>query len=229
MRLPFTRYGLPQVLLYPALILALMAALALLAPRTLWLIPAEILLCLILLWALSFFRDPKRVIPLDEAQLLSPADGTITDISEAEVNGLDGRALRIGVFLSVFNVHINRSPCSARIESVIYQKGRYKNALSPESSRVNESNAVLMTRLEEPRDRILVRQVSGAVARRIVCAAKPGREYRQGEPFGMIKFGSRTELYIPLREGAYEVRVSLGDTVYAGISPLIAYLKQAPR
>jgi len=227
MRIPVTRYGLPQVLAYPAVTLALMAALFIFLPGgggvALALAAAEIILFLILVWMLLFFRDPRRKITPNERVLLSPADGTITDIAETESPELGGKALRIGMFLSIFNVHLNRMPCAVRVESVHYKKGQFKNAMSSESGRINESNEVLMTRLAEPKDRLLVRQVSGAIARRIVCEAKPGQEYAQGFAFGMIKFGSRTELYLPLREGGYDVMVKLGDKVRAGLSPLIMY------
>jgi len=172
---------------------------------------------------LMFFRAPRRIIKTDSRVLLSPADGTITDISEAEIPELGGRALKIGMFLSIFNVHINRAPCAARIESVNYKKGKFKNAMDAEAGRVNESNDILMTRLDGPCDRLLVRQVSGAIARRIVCEAKPGQQYAQGETFGMIKFGSRTELYLPLKETGYDVTVKIGDRVNAGLSPLVVY------
>ena len=222
MYVPITRYGLPQVLVYPGLVLVLMAVLFFVLPRGIWLVPVEVILFLVLVWMLLFFRDPLRKIPYDEQTLLSPADGTITDISEIESEELGGKALRIGMFLSIFNVHINRMPCSARVESIHYKKGKYINAMSSESGRINEANEVLITRLAEPKDRLLIRQVSGAIARRIVCEAKPEQEYAQGEAFGMIKFGSRTELYLPL-EGNYSIAIKIGDKVRAGLSPLIVY------
>jgi phosphatidylserine decarboxylase len=234
MRLPFTRFGLPQVVVYPFLVFSLMAVLFIMFRSARWLIPAEIVLFLVFVWMLSFFRDPARTIVYDEKLLLSPADGTITDISVVDDSELGGKALRIGMFLSIFNVHINRAPCSVRVEKVTYKKGQFKNAMSPESGRINESNDVILVRLSEPGDKLLVRQVSGAIARHIVCEAKESAEYRQGEPFGMIKFGSRTELYIPLGEGKYEngtltngtfeVTVKIGDPVRAGLTSLVRYL-----
>jgi phosphatidylserine decarboxylase len=224
MYLPITKYGLPQVLVYPAAVLGLMTAVFVFLPGGV--IPrsvTETILFLIFVWMLMFFRDPRRDIPLDERVLLSPADGTITDIGETENPDLGGKALRIGMFLSIFNVHLNRTPCSVHVESVTYKKGRFKNAMSAESGRINESNEILMTRLAEPQDRLLLRQVSGAIARHIVCKAEPGQEFTQGSTFGMIKFGSRTELYIPLQEGKYDIIVKIGDKVNAGISPLVAY------
>ncbi|MDR1626915.1 MAG: phosphatidylserine decarboxylase [Spirochaetia bacterium] len=202
-----------------------MAALAWLFAPALWLAPLEIVLGLVVVWMFSFFRDPRREILRDEKTLFSPADGKVTDISVLdEGGGLGQRALRIGIFLSVFNVHINRAPCSVKIDRITYKKGAFKNAMSAESGRVNESNDLLMTRLAQPADRLLVRQISGAIARHIVCAAKEGAEYAQGESFGMIKFGSRTELYLPTSEGGrYDVVVKIGDAVRAGLSPLIRY------
>ncbi len=223
MNFPLTRYGMPQVLIYPLIVLAVMAALFIFLPGGVLLVAAEAVFFLILVWMLMFFRDPRRKIRLDSRVLLSPADGTITDISETEIPELGGKALKIGMFLSIFNVHINRAPCAARIESINYRKGKFINAMDAEAGRVNESNDILMTRLDGPQDKLLVRQISGAVARRIVCEAKPGRQYAQGETFGMIKFGSRTELYLPLKPESYDVAVKIGDKVNAGLSPLVIY------
>jgi len=220
---PLTRYGMPQVLIYPLSVLLVMAALFIFLPRGVLLITAEAVLFLVFVWMMMFFRDPRRKIPLDNSVLLSPADGTITDISETEIPDLGGKTLKIGMFLSIFNVHINRAPCAARIESVNYRKGKFINAMDAEAGRVNESNDILLTRLDEPRDRLLVRQISGAIARRIVCEAKPGQQYAQGETFGMIKFGSRTELYLPLKTAGYSLLVKIGDKVNAGLSPLVVY------
>jgi phosphatidylserine decarboxylase len=214
----------PQVALFPLLTLALMLALVFVFFPAPWLLPVGIILGLVLIWMFSFFRDPWRSVPLDENVLLSPADGRVTDISPVdEGSGLGRRAVRIGIFLSVFNVHINRAPCSVRIDGIRYKKGAFKNAMSAESGRVNESNDILMTRLSEPADQLLVRQISGAIARHIVCAASEGSRYAQGEQFGMIKFGSRTELYLPAEEGRYDIAVKIGDVVRAGLTPLVRY------
>jgi phosphatidylserine decarboxylase len=224
MRIPITKYGLPQAVLFPVAVCAAIAALFAVFRTAPGALAAEAVLFLVFLWMLAFFRDPPRRIRQDESALLSPADGKVTDIAVVDDSGLGERALRIGIFLSIFSVHLNRTPCSVRIERISYRKGRYKNAMSPESSRVNESNDILMTRLTEPRDRLLVRQVSGAIARHIVCGAKEKDEYRQGDRFGMIKFGSRTELYLPASEdGKYDIAVKIGDPVRAGLTPLVRY------
>ena len=241
MHLPFTKFGLPQLVIYPLIVLGLMVAVFMILKPSWIRIPVEILLFLVLVWMLSFFRNPARSIAADETVLFSPADGTVTDITQADDSALGPGALRIGIFLSIFSVHINRAPCSVHIESANYKKGQYKNAMLPESSRVNESNDILMVRLSEPKDKLLVRQISGAIARHIVSEARAGNEYRQGDPFGMIKFGSRTEIYLPIaheqsagesqaendlsygNNKKFQVMVKIGDKVRAGLTPLIRY------
>lgn len=226
MRIPLTKYGWPQVAFYPALMVVAMLAVAWwAAPRLgVWAIAAiEGGLGVILVWMLMFFRDPERVGPQDDALLVAPADGTVTDVenmNECEFTG--GPALRIGIFLSIFNVHINRAPCDAKIETITYRKGRYMNAMNPLSGKVNESNTLAMVRTNAPTDRLIVRQVSGAIARRIVCEAREGHQLSQGQKFGMIKFGSRTELYVPASEQV-ECLVRTGDIVKAGTTPLVRY------
>jgi phosphatidylserine decarboxylase len=226
MRIPLTKYGWPQVAVYPAAVLVLMAgfplgAMALLAPWAIILV--EAVLAAVLIWALMFFRDPERRSPADRDLLLAPADGRITDIEQVQERSFIGEsALRIGIFLSIFDVHINRAPCRVRVETVSYKKGKYKNAMSLESGRVNESNDLGLVRTESPQDRLIVRQISGAIARRIVCETSPGKELAGGQKFGMIKFGSRTELYVPVRANT-RCLVRVGDKVKAGLTPLIRY------
>ena len=233
MRIPLTKYGWPQVVIFPAVILAVMAAVALGTRAVLqsWaIISIELLLAAILIWVLCFFRDPDRICPSDSNLLLAPADGQITDIEKVEnppaflrkQEGAGGAALRIGIFLSIFNTHINRAPCNVKVEKITYKKGKYKNALKPESARVNESNDLYLVRTDSPQDRLIVRQISGAIARRIVCNTSEGSELTGGERFGMLKFGSRTELYVPLRENA-KCMVKIGDKVKAGLTTLIKY------
>jgi len=224
MRIPLTKYGLPQVAIFPILVCVVMAALFFILRPSMILIPIEIILFFVLVWMFSFFRDPLRAIQFDENILLSPADGTITEIVVVEDSELGAPALKIGMFLSVFNVHVNRVPCSVRIEKVVYKKGKFINAMSADSGRINEANDIFMQRLSNPKDRLLVRQVSGAIARHIVCEAKVNSEYRQGTAFGMIKFGSRAEVYLPAGPAKHEVMVKVGDPVRAGLTPLLKYL-----
>jgi phosphatidylserine decarboxylase len=215
----------PQVAYYPSLAALLMLLfLCLHGALPMWLMGIlELVLGTVLAWLLSFFRDPLRAIINDPKVLLSPADGTIADIETVdEPNFIGGRALRIGIFLSVFNVHINRAPCTVRVEKITYKKGEFKDARDPNAGMVNESNDVAMTRLREPGDKLLVRQISGAIARRIVCEIQPGDELAAGQQFGMIKFGSRTELYLPAN-GKYTCMVTIGDKVKAGLNILVRY------
>jgi phosphatidylserine decarboxylase len=226
MKIPLTKYGWPQVAILPAIEVAaiILALLAWPKSHPLWgLILIELLLAAVLVWTLSFFRDPPRTAPADNNLLLAPADGKVTDIEVVDENNfIGGAALRIGIFLSIFDVHINRAPCNAKIEKTTYKPGRYTNAMNPVSGRVNESNDLGLLRTDSPHDRLLVRQISGAIARRIICRAAPGQDLAGGERFGMIKFGSRTELYLPSRENA-KCLVRIGDKVKAGLSPLIRY------
>ncbi len=228
MRIPLTKYGWPQVVIFPAGVLALMVACPLAGAAwgglPLWaIISIETLLASVCVWILTFFRDPYRSPPSAQNLLLAPADGRITDIEiVAEDNFIGGDALRVGIFMSIFNAHINRAPCNAKVEKITHKKGKYKNAANPQSGRVNESNDLSLIRTNSPKDRLIVRQISGAIARRIVCEVSEGQVLTGGEKFGMIKFGSRTELYVPARENV-KCLVQIGDKVKAGLTTLVRY------
>jgi phosphatidylserine decarboxylase len=224
MKIPITKYGLPQVVIYPGLcVIAMLIALTLAGVSTLLFWITEIILFLVLLWMLSFFRDPYRKIPIGSNLILSPADGTVTEIQVVdEPEFIKGKATRIGIFLSIFNVHLNRAPSRVKIENISYHKGSFINAMDPNCGKVNESNALSMTRLDEPKEKMFVRQISGAIARRIVCDAERGKEFTGGAIFGMIKFGSRTELYIPAESSA-KILVKKGQKVKAGLTIMAKY------
>ena len=130
--------------------------------------------------------------------------------------------LKIGIFLSIFNTHINRAPCNVTVEQIEYKKGKYKDARNPLASKVNESNTLKLIRTDYPNDRLIVRQISRAIARRIVCKTSQGQSLKIGEKFGMIKFGSRTELLLPHREDT-KCMVKVGDKVKAGLSTIVRY------
>jgi len=170
----------------------------------------------------GFFRDPKRIVPDGPGLLVSPADGKVADIGEVdEIEFLRGRAVRIGIFLSVFDVHVNRAPCAGEVAYVRHRPGKFGAAFTAESTRDNESNALgLRTASGDP---ILVRQITGAIARRIVCAVGPGDALDRGQRFGLIKFGSRTEVYVPVAK-LRELRVRVGDRVRGG-ADVIALLE----
>jgi phosphatidylserine decarboxylase len=165
-----------------------------------------------------FFRDPERVAPNDLNALVAAADGTVTDIVEVdESDVLKGKARRVGIFLSIFDVHTNRAPIDGRIVYRQHREGLCLDARRPECS---EKNEAMTWAFENPRATIVVRQLTGAIARRIVAWADVGDEVKKGDRFGMIRFGSRTEVYLPL---AASVLVKVGDHV-AGGSTIIARL-----
>ena len=221
------------MVIFPLITVVLMTAIFFVFRNAFWLFLLETILFLILLWVFSFFRDPERKIILDETILYAPADGVITGVDIVESTELGGKACRIGIFLSIFNVHVNRMPCAVRVEGVQYKKGTFKNAAASDAGQVNEANTLSLVRLNEPRTNIILRQVSGAIARHIVCAAKTGEEFSQGQQFGMIKFGSRTEIYIPVppgitelpenTEAGFSVLVKRGTIVKCGLTPIIRY------
>jgi phosphatidylserine decarboxylase len=170
---------------------------------------------LALFFTLSFFRDPVRRPPPGEETLVAPADGRITDVSDIAAGGdLPEPSIRVGIFLSVFDVHVNRTPCAGVVKSTRYTKGEFLDARNPECAKRNERNDILIERTDA-KDQVLVRQISGAIARRIVCAIRENDVVEKGQRVGMIKFGSRTELYVPSRSLA-EVTVKVGDRVKGG-------------
>ena len=162
-------------------------------------------------YVVYFFRDPVRRITTDPGEIVSPADGVVVEVTELEETPYyDGPCVRVSIFLNIFDVHVNRMPDDGKILSIDYRKGQYKNAMSAESSEVNEANAIW---LETPHGPMTVRQIAGLIARRIVCAAEVGETLKKGEKFGMIRFGSRTELYL---SPDAEVVVSEKDKVHGG-------------
>ena len=175
----------------------------------------------------AFFRNPCRRIPGNPCLITSPADGKITDIVELDDFNLPpftGKAVRVGIFLSVFDVHVNRAPAEMTVENVSYREGEYLDARHEGASQRNEAMTISGTAHSgEERFPVAVRQISGAIARRIVCPVKAGEKLKKGQIYGMIKFGSRTELYLPV--GRAEINVKTGDRVKGG-SSVIATLTE---
>ena len=171
-----------------------------------------------------FFRHPKRNIKPDDKILYSPADARITEIETRDKSNefLNEPCVHISMFLSVFNVHINRNPCEGKVAYQKYKKGKFIGAYHKHCAEVNESNEVGLS--DVPHYKLcIVKQISGAVARRIVSALKEGDFVEQCIPFGMIKFGSRTDVLFPKPE-KYEILVKKGDRVRAGVTPLVRFL-----
>jgi phosphatidylserine decarboxylase len=174
----------------------------------LWAVPAW-LLAAFFLW---FFRDPERAVPTGEGTIVSPADGKVTDVSTIQMNGVERQ--RISIFLSVFNVHVNRSPIAGVIREVRYQRGKFVNAMSAESASENEQNIVTV---EGEGQTVIFKQIAGLLARRIVFSKKVGDTVARGERVGLIKFGSRVDVVV---EPGVWVRVKVGDVVKGASSVL---------
>lgn len=212
---PFMRL---QTLLEARWILAFFVLLAVAAALfSVWL---SLLFALLFLFTVAFFRDPERTVPADPNLLVAAADGTVMDIMESDENEvLKTKTRRVGIFLSIFDVHTNRAPIDGMVIYRQHQEGLYLDARRPDCSEKNES---MTWAFENPRVTIVVRQITGAIARRIVAWAQIGDELKKGERFGMIRFGSRTELYVPLNA---ELLVKVGDHVSGG-STIIARLPE---
>lgn len=164
-----------------------------------------------------FFRNPRRVIPCLEGAVVSPGDGKILAIEEDyEPRYLKEQATRISIFLNIFDVHVNRIPCAGIVENVVYQPGRFMAANRPEATVRNEQNALMLRAVGGAK--VLCVQVAGLLARRIVCWVSPGEKVTCGERFGLIRFGSRVDLFLP--QGSSLRGVKVGDHVKGGESLL---------
>jgi phosphatidylserine decarboxylase len=168
---------------------------------------------------LQFFRDPPRTLPDDPAAVLAPADGRIVEVGRAQDPYLKREALKISVFMNVFNVHSNRSPVDGVVKHRWYFGGAFVNAALDKASLENERNALWIQR-DDGRDVTCV-QVAGLIARRILCYVDPGARLERGQRFGFIRFGSRVDLYLPLDA---EAKAAIGEKVYAAES-VLAWLK----
>ncbi|MEM8947359.1 MAG: phosphatidylserine decarboxylase [Planctomycetota bacterium] len=218
-QLPFARWGLAELQLmgWPLLLAAILFWTCCGPWRWLAIVPAVMLGLVI-----YFFRDPVRVIPQAVDAIVSPADGTIAEVTEIEhYDFLEGPAIRIGIFLSIFNVHVNRAPRHSRVVDMHYKPGEFLNAMNPESAIRNEFMWIGLEEIDTPHRKLAVRAISGLIARRIVCVLKPGQEVQRGEKFGMIKLGSRTELILP--RDSVQVEVTVGQKVNAGTDIVARY------
>jgi phosphatidylserine decarboxylase len=183
-----------------------------------WIAPA--LLALIAIWVVAFFRDPIRPGPRGPQYVIAAAEGHVVHITEVdEPMYVQERAVRVSIFLSVFDVHVNRYPVDGSVELVHYNKGKFLHAAGEKASLDNEQSSI---GIQGPHGRVLVRQIAGLIARRIVTDAKPGDRVRQGERLGLIRFGSRTDVFLPLSARA-SVKVKVGDRVRVGGTVLAEY------
>lgn len=189
---------------YPFLLPLLLIAALFLYSRMNW---AGFVFLALALFIAYFFRDPERLISPHEADIVSPADGKIVEIAPES-----DKTTRVSIFLSVFNVHINRSPVAGQVESVCYVPGKFKVAFDPTASAENERNVLV---IRSGSDKIKFSQIAGILARRIVCWKKPGDLVAKGERIGLIKFGSRVDIFLP---DNVALSIKLGDKVQGGAS-----------
>ena len=183
-----------------------------------WVMPA--VLAILAIWVVSFFRDPIRPGPRGDRYVLAAAEGTVLQVTEVdEPMYLKERAVRISVFLSVFNVHVNRYPVGGTVELVHYNPGKFLHAADEKASLDNEQSSVGM---RGPRGRVLVRQIAGLIARRIVTDGQPGEVVAQASRLGLIRFGSRTDVFLPL-SARTTVQVKPGDRIRVGGTVLAEY------
>ena len=179
----------------------------------LWLL--AFVLLLLALWVAYFFRDPERTGQRGPSLVVSPADGKLIMITEVdEPDFIKGRAIRLSIFMNVFNVHVNRYPVDGAVRYVHYNKGKFLNAAAEKSSLENEQMSV---GVETGKRRILVRQIAGLIARRIVTYSKLGDAVKQGDRMGIIRFGSRVDVFLPVGS---TLRAKLGDGTLAGVTIL---------
>ncbi len=223
----FARWGIPT-LFWATLVLGWAVWLVPAGPFR-WLVAAVAAFCW--LFTLAFFRNPQRTAQGGDHAFIAPADGVVADITECDEPTFVGeRCVRIGIFLSVFDVHVNRSPCAGVIRHAIYRPGKFLDARHPDGSHANEANILGIEAdmgevaahaagkpegAGKPRLKFLLVQLSGLIARRIICTHAVGEHLQRGELYGMIKFGSRTELWLPLSAAA-KITVQVGQRVRCG-------------
>jgi phosphatidylserine decarboxylase len=209
----FAREGIPFILVATFVAVASYALALNRRSWPLWLL--AFVLTLLALWVAYFFRDPERQGPRGDALVIAPADGRIVHVTEVDEPAyLGGRALRVSIFMNVFNVHVNRYPVTGTVEYLHYNPGRFLNAASEKSSLENEQMSV---GIAHGATHVMMRQIAGLVARRIVTYSKVGDHARQGDRMGLIRFGSRVDVFLP---PSARVQVRVGQPSQAGVTVL---------
>jgi phosphatidylserine decarboxylase len=207
------REGIPFILVAAALAVGTFGLALMRRSWPLWLL--AFVLTIIALWVAWFFRDPERTGERGDALVIAPADGRIVMIADVdEPSFVHGKATRISIFMNIFNVHVNRYPVNGTVRYVHYNPGKFINAAADKASLDNEQMSV---GLESGGRLVLVRQIAGAIARRIVTYSKEGDAARQGERFGLIRFGSRVDVFVPTNS---KIRVKVGEKPVAGTTVL---------
>ena len=200
---------------YPWVLVPLLAGLAALLLYLFWpalpLLALGVVLLLLAAFMAYFFRDPRRTVPSEAGLVVSPADGKVTRVEKLAGDDADSPTV-VSIFLSPFDVHVNRAPIAGEVIDVTYTKGRFIAATSDDASLVNEQNALT---IRGEKMTVVCKQIAGVLARRIVCWSRPGDRLALGERFGLIKFGSRTDLVLPK---GVEVLVKVGERVSGGVT-----------
>ena len=213
MKLPIAIYGRRETRLFAGVCVLLFTIFLLFK-----LIGLSILCLAFACFVVFFFRDPARRIHSRPNEILAPADGKVVEIEKVfDKTYINEEAYKISIFLSLIDVHINRIPCAGAVESIQYRKGKFYNAASKSASDSNERTIIGIYN-GDYKVRVIVKQIAGVIARRIVCELAEGQEVLPGQKFGMIKFGSRTELYVPVEH--FILKASLGSHVKAGLAVL---------
>ena len=209
MRIPLAIYGIKELIIFGIPCVVGIGFSIALFP---WIVPIPLFF---LAFLLNFFRDPNRDTPQGAEFIIAPADGTVSHIVPVfEENYLKCETTKISIFMSVLNVHVNRVPVHGRVEFIKHTKGKFLDARDDECFRSNENNLMGLS-LMGSHTKIAVKQIAGKIAKRIVCACKIGDIFEQGQRFGMIKFGSRVEVFVP-NSVKFEVMVRVGEKVTAG-------------
>ncbi|HKY97715.1 MAG TPA: phosphatidylserine decarboxylase family protein [Gemmatimonadaceae bacterium] len=209
----FAREGYPFIGIAMALAIAAYALALARRSWSLWLL--AIVITVLALWVAYFFRDPERTGERGSHLVVAPADGKLIMITEVdEPNFIGGRATRLSIFMNVFNVHVNRYPVDGTVEYIHYNPGKFLNAMAEKSSLENEQSSV---GIQSGSNRILVRQIAGLIARRIVTYSQKGQQVKQGDRMGLIRFGSRVDVFIPTDA---KMRAQLGELTTAGSTVL---------
>lgn len=209
----FARAGLPFIVVAALVTAGAFAAALVRRSWLLWLL--AFLLTLVTLWVAYFFRDPERHGERGENLVVSPADGRVMSVTEVdEPVYLRSRALRVSIFLNIFNVHVNRYPVGGKVEYVRYEPGKFFNASADRASLENEQMSV---GINTGQRRVLVRQIAGLIARRIETYSREGEQVGQGDRMGLMRFGSRMDIFLPVGS---PVRVRVGENVVAGVTVL---------
>ena len=209
--MPLAREGYPLI--------GVAAAVTLLLFAVGWMIPAAGAL-LLTVFVVSFFRDPEREVPDAPGLIVAPADGRVIKVARVRDDRfLGGEATLVSIFMSPFNVHVNRAPCSGRVVDIRYHHGKYFRAFADKASSDNEQNAVVLE--DEHGQRLCFVQIAGFIARRIVCYLRVGMQVQRGQRYGMIMFGSRADLYLP---PTVRVRVNVGESARGGRTVIAEWL-----